>query len=724
LLKGSTPARIPVAVDPTGLEAGKYTARILVNLSDGRQNIVTATLTLTAAAQQLEVSPDNLRFAGPLSALAASEQDLLVRNTGGGGLLPFEATVSDDAPWLRVMPAAGQAGPNRPALLRVLVNAQDLPLGPARGVIHVTWGAGAADIPVSLLVREEGPAIGFDVTGQRFDARDGHGSTRSKSVNVLNLGSGVLNWQAEIVTGAEFVSLGATSGVATPAAPGALSLSVNPGALKSGNYYALIKFTAPAAVNNPQFFAAMLAVADEGSPPDPDPTPSGLFFVGRATGASPPAQTVRIFTSSATPVPFQISANTADGRDWLSASPSSGSASTSNAATVNVTVAPGALSPGVYTGDVTVALSSTSIRAVNVTLVVQPATTVASAKDRAAVGCTPARLALTQTGLVNSFAAPAGWPSPLVVRLADDCGDPVLNGQVVATFSNGDPALALKLTDRGSGLYSATWAPGRVSTQMTVSARAAAPNLASANAEITGAVTSNKVPILAPNGTRNTFNPLVGAPLAPGTVAQVYGSNLAALQAAPGVMPLPFRFNGTRVLIGALEAPLIFLSDGQLSVQIPTELQPNKDYSLIVEANGGYTLPDTLALAAVQPGVLTLSDKSLFALHAADFSPVTAASPARQGETIVVYLVGMGGTNPAIASGAAAPSDQPAPAATQPAVTIDGKTAEVSFAGLLPGTVGLYQVFVKTPAGMQAGSVPVVITQGRAAANASTLWVR
>ena len=70
------------------------------------------------------------------------------------------------------------------------------------------------------------------------------------------------------------------------AAPGALSLSVNPGALKSGNYYALIKFTAPAAVNNPQFFAAMLAVADEGSPPDPDPTPSGLFFVGRATGAS------------------------------------------------------------------------------------------------------------------------------------------------------------------------------------------------------------------------------------------------------------------------------------------------------------------------------------------------------------------------------------------------------------------------------------------------------
>jgi len=37
---------------------------------------------------------------------------------------------------------------------------------------------------------------------------------------------------------------------------------------------------------------------------------------------------------------------------------------------------------------------------------------------------------------------------------------------------------------------------------VTVSARAAAPNLVSATAEITGAVTSNKVPIFAPNGAR------------------------------------------------------------------------------------------------------------------------------------------------------------------------------------------------------------------------------
>ncbi len=723
LLKGFIPARIPVATNTAGFDAGKYSARILVNTSDGRQNIVTVTLTLIAVTPQLEVSPDNLRFAGPSSALASSEQNLLVRNAGGGGPLAFQATVVGDAPWLSVMPAAGQTAPNAPALLRVLVSAQGR-LGSRRALIHVASAAGDTDIPVSLLVRDEGPAIGFNVTGLRFEARDGNGTTRSKSVNVLNLGTGMLNWTAEIVSGAGFVSLGATSGSATPAAPGTLALSVNPGTLNSGNYYGLIKFSAQGASNTPQFFSVMLNVADENSPPDPDPTPSGLFFVGKTGGAAPAAQPVRVFTSSSVPVPFQASANTADGGNWLAATPASGTASTSSPGMVNVTVTPGAMSPGVYSGDITFPISGTSIRTTNATLVVQPATAApASSKIRAVAGCTPARLALTQTGLTNAFAAPAGWPSSMVVRLADDCGDPVLNGQVVATFSNGDPALALKLTDPGVGLYSGTWAPSKVSTQVTVSARAAAPNLASATAGITGAVTSNKVPILAPNGARNTFNPLVGAPLAPGTVAQVYGSYLASVQAAPGVIPLVSRFNGTRVLVGAFEAPLIFLSDGQLSVQIPTELQPDKDYSVVVETNGGYTLPDTITIAAVQPGVLTLPDKSLFALRAADFSPVTPGAPATQGEVIVLYLVGLGATNPAMASGAAAPSDRPAPAATQPAVTIDGKDAPVVFAGLMPGTVGLYQIYVTVP-GVAAGSVPVVITQGSATANASTLAVR
>ena len=93
------------------------------------------------------------------------------------------------------------------------------------------------------------------------------------------------------------------------------------------------------------------------------------------------------------------------------------------------------------------------------------------------------------------------------------------------------------------------------------------------------------------------MNPVIGAPIAPGTVAQVYGSSLATTAVQPGIVPLPKTYNGTRMLVGAFEAPLYYLSDGQLNVQIPNELQPGKDYPVVVEASGGYTLPDTLTVA-------------------------------------------------------------------------------------------------------------------------------
>jgi uncharacterized protein (TIGR03437 family) len=233
-------------------------------------------------------------------------------------------------------------------------------------------------------------------------------------------------------------------------------------------------------------------------------------------------------------------------------------------------------------------------------------------------------------------------------------------------------------------------------------------------------VTPNKVPILTPNGVLNDLNPVAGAPLAPGTVADVYGSSLASAQATTGMIPLPPQFNGTSVLIGALQAPLYSLADGQLTVQIPTELQPNTDYSIVVGANGGYTLPDSLTLAPVQPGVAS-SNGRVTAQHAADFSPVTPDSPATGGEMIILTLVGMGATDPPVASGVAAPSDPLASAVIQPMVTIGGQQADIVFAALMPGAVGLYQIELTVPTGLPSGDQPVMVTQGGVIANIAVL---
>src|SRR5881409_432386 len=49
---------------------------------------------------------------------------------------------------------------------------------------------------------------------------------------------------------------------------------------------------------------------------------------------------------------------------------------------------------------------------------------------------------------------------------------PVLDAQMVATFSNGDPPQVMKLTNPQVGLYSATWSPKSNAAQVRVTARA------------------------------------------------------------------------------------------------------------------------------------------------------------------------------------------------------------------------------------------------------------
>ena len=168
-----------------------------------------------------------------------------------------------------------------------------------------------------------------------------------------------------------------------------------------------------------------------------------------------------VFSSSPTAIGYQAAASTTNGGNWLSVSPATGSTSAAGAAQSSVTVNPAGLKPGVYTGTVSYAFSAMAVRSVNVTLMVESgslrrrATGADFAKGaqpaQTSSGCAPAQIVPTSTALVSNFAAPAAWPIELAVQLFDNCGNTVGNGQVVATFSNGDPPLVLALADSGDG---------------------------------------------------------------------------------------------------------------------------------------------------------------------------------------------------------------------------------------------------------------------------------
>jgi uncharacterized protein (TIGR03437 family) len=296
----------------------------------------------------------------------------------------------------------------------------------------------------------------------------------------------------------------------------------------------------------------------------------------------------------------------------------------------------------------------------------------------------------------------------------------VNNGQIVATFSNGDPPLALNLADRSRALYSGTWSPAKASSEVSVNVRASAPGYPDVTTQISGAVLPNAAPVLTPHGTLHSFDPLVGAALAPGTIVAIYGQNLASKTSQPTAIPLPTAMNGTSVIIGGMLAPLYYLSPGQINAQIPFELQPGQQYQVIVAANGALTTPNPIQLSPATPGLAAFADGTLIAQHG-DGTLVSQTSPAKAGEYLVAYLAGMGDTNVAVASGTASPGSPLAVPKDTPTLTINGTQTPLLFAGLTPGLVGLYQMNFQVPPGLPAGNITLVVTQNGQASNQTTL---
>ena len=92
------------------------------------------------------------------------------------------------------------------------------------------------------------------------------------------------------------------------------------------------------------------------------------------------------------------------------------------------------------------------------------------------------------------------------------------------------------------------------------------------------------------------------------------------------------------------------------------------------------------------------------------------------GDSIVIWATGLGRTSPPIDSGLPAPSDPLAGAVIVPTVAIAGVSLDVQYAGLAPGSVGLYQINATVPKSVPQGlEMPLVISQG---GSSTTLSVR
>jgi uncharacterized protein (TIGR03437 family) len=192
--------------------------------------------------------------------------------------------------------------------------------------------------------------------------------------------------------------------------------------------------------------------------------------------------------------------------------------------------------------------------------------------------------------------------------------------------------------------------------------------------------------------------------LTPGSLASVYGENLSNTTASATTLPLPTSLERVSFRIGGLQAPLLFVSPGQVNLQVPWEVAPGAT-TVTASLNGvpGNTISATVRAAS--PGVFIV-------VHNSDGAPVSAARPAGDRDVLILYATGLGDVTESVSTGGPAPGSLLAYTRETPVVRLGDRAAEVLFSGLAPGFVGLYQLNVQLPAGITPGSVPLVVTVG------------
>jgi uncharacterized protein (TIGR03437 family) len=206
-----------------------------------------------------------------------------------------------------------------------------------------------------------------------------------------------------------------------------------------------------------------------------------------------------------------------------------------------------------------------------------------------------------------------------------------------------------------------------------------------------------------------------GNPISPGEFITLFGTGLAKSNQT-ATPPYPGTLNGVTVLVNNKQAPLYFVSPGQINALVPYATT-GPTATIVVQSGGASSNTVTVPVAATAPGVFSLdqSGSGPGAILHADFSLVNGANPATAGETVLIYLTGMGAVNPPVTDGTAGSGSTLSQAASQVVVLVGGQPGTVVYNGLAPGFPGLYQINVTLPGFLPAtGNLPLAIQTANA----------
>lgn len=221
------------------------------------------------------------------------------------------------------------------------------------------------------------------------------------------------------------------------------------------------------------------------------------------------------------------------------------------------------------------------------------------------------------------------------------------------------------------------------------------------------------VPLISSNAVVNaaSFEPS----LAPGGLVSIFGRQLGAEDSQASSLPLPTELAGINAMIGGRRLPLLYASPMQINCQLPFDLQGSLTLRVSTPNGSAETavMISEVAPAIFSPGVF----------HA-DGTPVSESFPAAAGESILMFLTGLGAVTGEIAAGRVAPFSPLLTVRAPVEVRLGIISVMPSFAGLAPGFVGLYQVNARIPEGLPAGTYQLRVVARGVSSNSVNVAVR
>ena len=213
--------------------------------------------------------------------------------------------------------------------------------------------------------------------------------------------------------------------------------------------------------------------------------------------------------------------------------------------------------------------------------------------------------------------------------------------------------------------------------------------------------------------------------VASGGLISILGSKFSVGEFSASGTPLPNILGGASVRANGTPVPLLFVSPNRIDAQMPFSVAGN--VNLEVRTGAGVSSPISFTVLSAAPAVFRTATAGPLTglpsvIRSLNNEPVTLSNPTHPDDVLMIFATGLGLTTPEVPSGFAAPSDPLALALQEPVVSIGGVEIPVSFAGLVPGYVGLYQINARVTADVPEGlEVPLTIRQG---VSSTTLNVR